>query len=202
MIRFCASRQRPFQKIRALQRIRLWAGGPLRKDMDFQQYEGAFLIAMNSRKEFADFQIPLGDIINGTFQIVPEAIAEAVRAIQIGRVPAPLLPAAKRRLNQIFAEMRKFYGENYRPPWPEVEVAGIQEQLKELVAEKKFAFGQDLAQLKQTRAELDEVIERSEQLNRQRVSIGEDGVTFQNSPQESEGHVMISEDGVEFRQEE
>jgi hypothetical protein len=179
-------------------RIRLWAGGPSKDGIDFKQYAATFLHS-NRRfpHEFSSYILPLGDVVNGEFVYVAEAIDEAAKAVLRGKVPRNHTPYAKRVLSNLYARMRREYkDETFIPPWPEPTHTSIRSQVRELVAQKKFAVGVELHKLRESRDELNEVIERSERMARQEVVLGSDGVELAETPVSD--YVMTDGSTIEF----
>ena len=70
-----APRDRPWDSDAAVRRLRRWAGGPEKENMDWAKYFKGFMWRDDEDPEnFGSYKLPYCDIIGGTLTAVPRAI--------------------------------------------------------------------------------------------------------------------------------
>lgn len=120
-----APRDREWSNETAEGRVREWAGGPDKEDMDWQKYRRAFMWYNSDEPElFGSYKLPYGDIIDGKLYAVPRGIFAVAGVLQGSRggvnVPDSDVPALKSRVESWYARMRdKFDDFDRKAPWLE-----------------------------------------------------------------------------------
>lgn len=122
-----SNRDRSWDAKAAEARIRKWAGGPSKDDIDWSKYGRGFLIKLDSdATKFGDFKLPYADIIDGSLVAVPQGIIAAAQVIQGARggvdAPADKINQAKAIISRYYAKMREEFDDFDREvPWESKE---------------------------------------------------------------------------------
>jgi HK97 family phage prohead protease len=111
-----ASMDRAWDKLKALARVRRWAGGPSKEDMNWSKYRKAFLwYDADDPESFGAYKLPIADVIDGQLKAVPRAIFAAAAAIRGARggvnIPESDVPKIKSHLAKYYRKMDR------TPPW-------------------------------------------------------------------------------------
>lgn len=118
-----ADRNRNWDAAAAVGRVRKWAGGPDKDDMDWKKYAKAFFwYDDGDRENFGSYKLPFADVIGGTLTAVPKGIFAAAAAIQGARggvdIPKADIDKVKSHIEKYYGRMReKFEDENIIAPW-------------------------------------------------------------------------------------
>ncbi len=118
-----ADREREWDANAAVARVKAWAGGPNKEDIDWAKYRRAFFWYDSENPEnFGSYKLPFADVINGQLMAVPRAIFAAAAAIQGARggvnIPESDVAAVKRKIESYYKKMRsKFNDESIVAPW-------------------------------------------------------------------------------------
>ncbi len=118
-----ASRDRPWDAVEAEGRVRRWAGGPDRENIDWNRFfRGFFWRASPDADRFGDYKLAYADVINGTLTAVPRAIFAVAAVLQGARggvdVPEADLPRLRRVVSAWYADMRsEFDDDSIIAPW-------------------------------------------------------------------------------------
>lgn len=111
-----ADRGREWDADAAVARVREWAGGPDKENIDWSKYRQAFFwYDANNPEDFGSYKLPFADVINGRLVAVPRGIFAAAAAMQGARggvnIPESDRAAVRSRIASYYRKM----GE--RPPW-------------------------------------------------------------------------------------
>ena len=122
-----AERDRSWDADAAVARVRAWAGGPEKENVNWSRYRRAFLWYDSSAPEnFTSYKLPIADVIDGELRAVPRAIFAAAAALQGARggvdVPAEDKARLRQHLSRYYAKMRReFDDDSIVPPWDDDE---------------------------------------------------------------------------------
>jgi len=113
-----ADRGRPWDSDAAVRRVREWAGGPDKENINWARYRWAFFWYDESDPEnFGSYKLPFADVIDGTLTAVPRAIFAAAAALQGARggvdIPESDRAAVRRRIAAYYRKLDE------TPPWEE-----------------------------------------------------------------------------------
>jgi len=128
----------------AVTRVRSWAGGPDKEEIDWGKYRKAFLwYDADDPENYGSYKLPIADVIDGRLMAVPRAIFAAAAAIQGARggvnIPESDVAAIKRHLARYYAKMDR------TPPW-ESESAGLEMALYTVIGASQYKYGRVLSE--------------------------------------------------------
>jgi hypothetical protein len=108
-----ADRERAWDADAAIARVRRWAGGPDKEDINWSKYRRAFL-APGKAREFDSYKLPYCDVIDGALTIVPRAVFAAAggHGVNATDLPGDDKAAIKRKINRLYARMRKEFDDD------------------------------------------------------------------------------------------
>jgi len=119
-----ASEDRPWDATAAELRVRRWAGGPEKEDIDWAKYRKAFVL-WNPKEpdKFSSYKLPIADVINGRLMAIPRGIFAAAAALMGARggvIPFDEddIEGAKRHLSRYYKKMDRV------APWDREEEKG------------------------------------------------------------------------------
>lgn len=100
----------------AVGRIKDWAGGPDKANVDWAKYRKAFCwVDADNAQDFGAYKLPIADVIGGKLMAVPKAIQAAAGAVQGARggvdIPDADMDGVKATLGRYYAEM------DQQAPW-------------------------------------------------------------------------------------
>jgi len=111
-----ADRERPWDSDAAVRRVREWAGGPDKENINWARYRLAFFWYDSSDpKNFGSYKLPFADVINGRLTAVPRGIFAAAAAIQGARGGVDIPDSDKAAVRRRIAAYYKRLDET--PPW-------------------------------------------------------------------------------------
>ena len=120
-----ASRDREWSADEAESRVRSWAGGPEKEDVNWEQYRRAFMwYDSDDPENFGSYKLGYGDIVDGELQAVPRAIFAIAAVLQGARggvdIPESDQTTIKGRVEKWYSRMRdEFDDDNIIVPWQE-----------------------------------------------------------------------------------
>jgi HK97 family phage prohead protease len=118
-----ADRMRTWDADAATGRLRKWAGGPDKDEIDWGKYQKAFFWFDSGDKEnFKAYKLGFADIIDGTLTAIPKGVFAAAAAIQGARggviLPEADVPGVKSHIEKYYAKMKEeFEDEDIAAPW-------------------------------------------------------------------------------------
>ncbi len=128
-----ADRQASWDANAAVGRVRKWAGGPNKEDVDWGKYAKAFLwYDAEDAESYGAYKLPFADVIGGTLKAVPKGIFAAAAAIQGARggvdIPSSDVAGVKAHIEKYYAKMREeFEDDNITAPWKSNEDIELKE---------------------------------------------------------------------------
>ncbi len=113
-----AEEDRQWDSTAAVNRLREYAGGPDKEDIDWSVYRQGFLYYDPEDEEnFGAYKLPIGDVIDDDLKAVPRGIFAAAAALQGARggvdIPDEEIETAKNHLSKYYEKMDR------TPPWEE-----------------------------------------------------------------------------------
>lgn len=128
----------------AVARVRRWAGGPDKEEIDWGKYRKAFVwYDAENPENYGSYKLPIADVIDGRLMAVPRAIFAAAAVVQGARggvdIPEGDIPAVKRHLARYYAKMDR------TPPW-ESESAGLEMALYTIIGASQVKYGRVLSE--------------------------------------------------------
>jgi len=138
-----ADLDRPWDRDAAEARVRRWAGGPEKENIDWSKYRKAFVwYDPDDAENFRGYKLPIADVIDGELRAVPRAIFAAAAVIQGARggvdIPESDIPAVKRHLARYYRKMDR------TPPW-ESEEAAFELALYAIIGAREAKVGRVLS---------------------------------------------------------
>jgi len=118
-----ADRSRSWDATAAEGRVRKWAGGPDKDDINWTKYRKAFFwYDADDRENFKAYKLPFADVIGGTLTAVPKGIFASAAAVQGARggvdIPSSDESGVKSHIEKYYAKMRREFGdESIIAPW-------------------------------------------------------------------------------------
>lgn len=118
-----ASRERQWDGDAAERRVRRWAGGPDKDDVDFERYRRAFLwFDSDDADNFGAYKLGIADVIDGTLTAVPRGIFAAAAAVEGARggvdIPQGDMDSVRNHLGRYYRKMReRFDDDSLTAPW-------------------------------------------------------------------------------------
>ena len=111
-----ADEKTPWDKNKAVARVRAWAGGPDKDKIKWSKYRKAFLwYDAEDPENFGSYKLPIADVIDGTLKAVPRAIFAAAAVLQGARGGVNIPDADKEKIKR---HLEKYYAKLDRtPPW-------------------------------------------------------------------------------------
>lgn len=127
----------------AVNRVRSWAGGPNKEEVDWGKYQKAFLwYDSKDIENFGAYKLPIADVVDGALTAIPRGIFAAAAAIQ-GARGGVAIPDAD--VLKVKAHIAKYYKKLDRtPPW-ESETAGLELGLYSIIGASQFKVGRVLS---------------------------------------------------------
>lgn len=100
----------------AVARVRVWAGGPDKDEIDWAKYRKAFLwYDAKNPDNYTSYKLPIADVIKGRLYAIPRGIFAAAAALQGARGGVDLseedIERCKRHLEKYYKKMDR------KPPW-------------------------------------------------------------------------------------
>ena len=158
-----AARDRDWDADAAVGRVRTWAGGPDKADVDWPKYRRAFVwYDSAAAEEYGSYKLPIADILDGALTAIPRGVFACAGALQGARggvdIPAADVPAAK-------AHVAKYYGNlDMSPPWESGEKDTTPPALRAgrvLSGSNAAAIAEAMAAMDAAMAKLNEVMRRA-----------------------------------------
>jgi len=128
-----ADRDREWDGDAAVSRVREWAGGPDKEDIDWSKYKRAFFWYDSEDSEnFTSYKLPFADVINGTLTAVPRGIFAVAGVLSGARggvdIPESDIDGIKSKVEKYYARMRdEFDDDSIVPPWENEGEEGLPE---------------------------------------------------------------------------
>lgn len=134
-----ANREREWSSDDAVARVRAWAGGPDKDEIDWGQYRKAFFWYNSDDPEnFTSYKLPFADEIDGELYAVPRALFAVAGVLEGARggvdIPDSDKQSIRRKVTGYYRRMREeFDDENIQAPWETQDAAdGPDVQLQKL----------------------------------------------------------------------
>jgi len=118
-----ADRVKPWDAGAAVGRVRKWAGGPDKEEIDWSKYQKAFFwFDAGDKENFGAYKLSFADIIGGKLTAMPRGIFAAAAVIQGARggvdIPASDVGGVKNHIDKYYAKMKsEFDDEDIISPW-------------------------------------------------------------------------------------
>lgn len=126
-------------------RVRKWAGGPEKEDIDWAKYRRAhFWYNPDMAEDFGGYKLGFADVIDGKLTAIPRGIFAVAAVLQGGRggvaIPADDVDAVKARAARYYARMREqFDDDGIVPPWEKSEQEDTLVKAGRVLAERNAA---------------------------------------------------------------
>jgi len=119
-----ADRERPWDGAMADKRVRAWAGGPAKEDMNWPRYRTAFFASDDADKEnFGAYKLGFADVIDGELRAVPRGIFACAggRGVDRTDIPEEVRAAIRTRITRYYRRMaREFDDDGIVSPFKEI----------------------------------------------------------------------------------
>ena len=103
-----ADRDRPWDATAAIGRVRRWAGGPDKEDINWSRYRRAFVVYDDDDSEnFGAYKLPFADVIDGDLTAVPRGIIAASNVLEGARGGIDLPRAVENRCRRFLNVYRE-----------------------------------------------------------------------------------------------
>lgn len=144
-----ADRDREWDANAAVARVKEWAGGPDKENIDWAKYRRAFFWYDSENPEsFGSYKLPFADVIDGKLMAIPRAIFAAAAALQGARggvnIPENDVAAVKSKIEKYYKKMQsKFNDDSIVVPWESGKSATAQKKdldLSALIASRLGLF--------------------------------------------------------------
>ena len=123
-----ADRDRVWDSPAAEMRVRAWAGGPDKENVDWTKYRRAYLwYNPDDSENLGAYKLGFADIIDGELHAVPRGIfaASGGRGVDRADIPEADKAAVKQRISRYYGRMRdEFDDDSLIPSWERGEKAG------------------------------------------------------------------------------
>lgn len=119
-----ADRARAWDGPAADRRVRAWAGGPAKEDINWPRYRSAFFAFDDEAEDFGGVKLGFADVVDGELVAVPRGIFAAAggRGVNAADLPEPVRAEVRRRVSAYYRRMREeFDDEGIESPF---EAAG------------------------------------------------------------------------------
>lgn len=113
------ARSRAWDASAAVGRVRRWAGGPVKENVDFNKYFKAFMWRDGSDPEnFGSYKLPYADFVEGRLVAVPRGIFAVAVALNGVDIPESDKATIRNVVSRWYAQMRRaFNDDSIVPPW-------------------------------------------------------------------------------------
>ena len=138
-----ANRERAWDGSAADKRVREFAGGPDKENVNFNEYKNAFFWQdENDTESFGSYKLGFADVINGTLTAIPRGIFAAAAAIEGARggvdIPEKDIEPVKRKIESYYNKM------DMTAPWNKEKSEHGDEKPMEEEKEKTIKAGNTL----------------------------------------------------------
>jgi HK97 family phage prohead protease len=117
------SREKEWDADGAVGRVRKWAGGPDKEEIDWGKYSKAFMwYDSDDSENFSAYKLPIADVVGGSLKAVPRGLFAVAGVLQGARggvdIPSGDVDKVKSVVEKYYAKMRKeFDDEDIVAPW-------------------------------------------------------------------------------------
>ena len=118
-----APRERDWNSDRAVARMRQWAGGPDKDEIDWAKYrKGFFWYDSDASETFTAYKLPFGDVIDGELHAVPRGIFAVAGVLEGARggadIPDDDMGTIRDKVSRYYSRMAdEFDDDQIAPPW-------------------------------------------------------------------------------------